>query len=122
MQENKGTWPTVKKEDFGLEIIFPKFASATTKVTAIESFIWLCKLSNIMRDIANFHEKRRFDREWADKLVDETDVVPELAQVSRFSNQLKNWKEEYLKVSGEYIKSIRPGTSKMPSYVLIICK
>ncbi len=122
MQENKGTWPPVKKEDFGLEIIFPKFTTTTTKVTAIESFIWLCKLSNIMRDVANFHEKRRFDREWADKIVDETDVVPELAQVSRFSNQLKNWKEEFLKISGEYIKSIRPGTSKMPSYVLIICK
>jgi len=92
------------------------------KRTTIDSFIWLCKLSDIMRDIAVFQEKKRFDREWSNTLLNSAAIIPEASQVSQFENRLKNWKEEYVKVNGDYIRTLRPGTSKMPNYVLIICE
>jgi hypothetical protein len=42
--------------------------------------------------------------------------------VSQYDGQLRDWREEYLKLNGEYINSLRPGCSKMPNYVLIICE
>lgn len=88
----------------------------------IDSFIWLCKLSDIIRDIAVFHEKSRFDREWCGSLISSAAVITEASQVSQFDGQLRNWKEEYLEVNSEYLNSSRPGSPKMPCYVLIICE
>jgi hypothetical protein len=75
-----------------------------------------------MRDIAVFHEKKRFDREWSDTRINRAVIIPEANQVSDFDRRLRNWREEYLKVNNEYVKSLRPGSSKMPNYVLIICE
>jgi hypothetical protein len=102
--------------------MFPKFTNVKTKRMLVDSFIWLCKLSDIMRDIAVFHERTRFDREWTDGLINRAALIPEANQVQQFDSQLRNWKEEYLKVNGEYVRSLRPGTSKFPNYVLIICE
>jgi hypothetical protein len=88
----------------------------------IDSFIWFCKLSDIIRDIAVFHEKKRFDREWSGGLVSSTTILAEEIQVSKFDTQLSDWKEEFLKSNGEYIKSVVPGSPKMPNYLLIICE
>jgi hypothetical protein len=122
IHEAKSTWPIVNEADFGLEVMFPKFMIARTKRTMIDSFIWLCKLSDIMRDIAVFHEKKRFDREWSNSLIGSATILAEELQVSQFHIQLRDWKEGYLKLNGEYIKSLTPGSSKMPNYVLIICE
>jgi len=122
IQEAKSTWPIVSDADFGLEVMFPKFTNVKTKRTLVDSFIWLCKLSDIMRDIAVFHERKRFDREWSDGLINRATLIPEANQVQQFDSQLRSWKEEYLKVNGEYVKSLRPGIPKFPNYVLIICE
>ena len=122
IQEAKSAWPIVSETDFGLEVMFPQFMTVKTKRAVIDSFIWLCKLSDIMRDIAVFHERKRFDREWSDNIIDRATIMPEASRVSQFDSQLRNWREEYLKVSSEYITSLKPGTSKMPNYVLMICE
>ena len=122
IHEAKKTWPIVSESDFGREVMFPRFMTVKAKRTTIDSFIWLCKLSDIMRDIAVFQEKKRFDREWSNTLLNSAAIIPEASQVSQFENRLKNWKEEYVKVNGDYIRTLRPGTSKMPNYVLIICE
>ena len=122
IHEAKSAWPMVSEADFGLELMFPQFATVKTKRTVIDSFIWLCKLSDIMRDIAVFHEQKRFDREWSDNIISRATIIPEASRVSQFDSQLQNWREEYLKVSGEYITSLKPGSSKMPNYVLMICE
>ena len=122
IHEAKTTWPFVTEADFGLEVMFPKFTTAKTKRTMIDSFIWFCKLSDIIRDIAVFHEKKRFDREWSGGLVSSTTILAEEIQVSKFDTQLSDWKEEFLKSNGEYIKSVVPGSPKMPNYLLIICE
>ena len=122
IHEAQSTWPIISEADFGLEVMFPKFTNVKTKRTLVDSFIWLCKLSDIMRDIAVFHERTRFDREWTDGRIDRATLILEANQVQQFDSQLKNWKEEYLKANGEYVRSLRPGTSKFPNYVLIICE
>jgi hypothetical protein len=122
IHEAKSTWPIVSETDFGLEAMFPKFITVKTKRTMIDSFIWICKLSDIIRDIAVFHEQKRFDREWFDGLIGSAATLAEEIQVSQFDSQLRDWKEEYLKLNGEYINSLRPGNSKFPNYVLIICE
>lgn len=94
----------------------------TTKKATIDAFIWLCKLSDIIRDIAVFHERNRFDRKWSDGLIDKAHIMPELNQVSQFDCELKIWREGYLKVNGTYINLAKPGFSKMPNYTLIINK
>ena len=75
-----------------------------------------------MRDIAVFHEGKRFDREWSGGPIDRATLAAEATQVQQFDSQLRDWKEAYLRVSGEYIGSLSPGTSKFPNYVLIICE
>jgi hypothetical protein len=108
--------------DFGREVMFPQFMTVKTKRTMIDSFIWMCKLSNTIRDIAVFHEKKRFDREWSDGHISNATILAEEVLVSQYDGQLRDWREEYLKLNGEYINSLRPGCSKMPNYVLIICE
>lgn len=120
IHEAKSTWPIVTEADFGPEAMFPKFMTVKRKRAVLQSFIWWCSLSDIVRDIAVFQEKKRFDREWSDSLTTEAAIVSELAQVSQFDNRLKSWKEGYLQVNSDYINSIKPGTSKLPNHVLII--
>lgn len=122
LQEAKSTWPVVDKSDFGLEVMFPKFISVDTKRAMIDSFIWLCKLSDIMRDLSVFHESNRFDREWSDSHIDGAAIMPELTKVSGFDSRLRSWEDGYRKINGEFIKSFIPGQCKMPNYVLIINK
>lgn len=100
--------------------MFPRYMDAKTKRTVLEAFICLCDLSDIVRDVAVFHEENSFDREWSGGLIDKAAIVPEITQVSQFDNRLKNWKEGYLKLAGEYIKSILPRSCRMPNYLLII--
>jgi hypothetical protein len=120
IQEVKVSWPVVDVTDFGLEVMFPKFVDVKAKRAAIEAFIWLCKLSDIIRDVAVFHERNCFHRTWSGSLIDKAALMPELNQVSQFDCRLKNWKEGYLKVNGDYIRSPKPNMSKMPNYVQII--
>jgi hypothetical protein len=120
IQENKSTWPIITEADFGPEVMFPKFMTVKRKQAVLQSFIWWCSLSDIIRDIAVFQEKKRVDQERSDGLVTEAAVISELAQVSRFDNRLRTWKKGYLQVSSDYIRSMKPGTSKLPNHVLII--
>ena len=122
IHETKTTWPLVTEADFGLEVMFPRFTTIRTKKILIQSFIWLCKLSDTMRDIAVFHEQTRFDREWSNNCVDQAKIMFEASQVSQFDSLLRSWRGEYLKVNGEYIASLRVGTSKFSNYVLVICE
>ena len=122
IHEAKSSWPLVTEADFGLEVMFPKFITVKTKKSLIQAFIWLCKLSDVMRDIAVFHEQTRFDREWSGKRIDQAKIMSEASRVSQFDTQLRSWREEYLKVNGEYIASLKVGTSKFPNYVLMICE
>ena len=122
IHEARSTWAVSSEKAFGLEVMLPKFINIKTKRTLINSFIWLCKLSDIMRDIAVFHEGKRFDREWSGKPIDKATLTAEATQVQQFDSQLRDWKEAYLRVSGEYIGALSPGTSKFPNYVLIICE
>jgi hypothetical protein len=122
IQETKSTWPTINKYAFGLELMFPRFMDIMTKEAMIEAFIWLCKLSDIIRDIAVFQERNRFDRKWSDSRIDKEDIMPEFNQVSQFDCQLKSWREGYLEVIGNYINSPKPGFCKVPNYALIINK
>jgi hypothetical protein len=102
--------------------MFPKFMNTETKRAMIDSFIWLCKLTDIMRDIAVFHESNRFDREWSDSRMDGTSIMPELTKVSEFDSRLRNWEEGFRKINGDFIKSPVAGRCKMPNYVLIMNK
>jgi Fungal specific transcription factor domain len=120
IQEAKSTWPLVEVSDFGLEVMFPKYVDVKTKRAVIDAFIWLCKLSDIIRDVAIFHENNSFGREWSDSRIERAEIVPEITQVTQFDNQLKNWREGYLKINGEFVKSLIPRLTKMPNYVLII--
>ena len=120
IQEAKSIWPLVNISDFGLEVMFPRFMDAKTKRTTLEAFICLCDLTDIIRDIAVFHENNSFDREWSGGLIDKASIVPQITQVSQFDNRLKNWKEVYLKLAGDYIKSLIPRSCRMPNYVLIV--
>ena len=120
IQEAKSTWPIVDLADFGLEAMFPKFTDVKAKRAVIEAFIWLCKLSDILRDVAVFHEKNYFARSWTGAGMDKDAIMPELNQVSEFDSRLNDWKEGYLEINGDCIRSPRPSASKMPNYVMII--
>lgn len=120
IQEAKSNWPLVEVSDFGLEVMFPRFVDVKTKRAVIDSFIWLCKLSDIIRDVAIFHENNSFGREWSDSRIERADIVPEISQVTQFDNRLKKWREGYLKVNGDFIKSLVPRCPRMPNYVLLV--
>jgi hypothetical protein len=122
IQEAKATWPLVDIPDFGLEVMFPRFTDVKMKRTALEAFINLCDLTDIIRDVAVFHENNSFDREWSGGIIDKASIVPEITQISQFDNRLKNWKEGYLKIAGDYIKTLIPRSSRMPNYILIVCE
>jgi hypothetical protein len=122
IQEVKGVWPALKETDFGLEAVFPRFIDAETERQMIHTFIWLCKLTDVMRDIAVFHENNRFDREWSDGQVDEATIMPTLTRVSQFDGLLRNWKAGYLKAYGYLITTPVPGRCKMPNYILVIAE
>jgi hypothetical protein len=120
IQESKSSWPVVSVSDFGLEVMFPRFMDAKTKRTVLEAFIWMCELTDIIRDVAVFQENNSFDREWSGGFLDKAQFVPEITQVSQFDNRLKNWKEGYLKITGDYIKSLMPRSCRLPNYALIV--
>lgn len=122
IQEMKEVWPVVKQTDFGLEVIFPRFIDAETKRAMIDAFIWLCKLTDVMRDIAVFHENNRFDREWSGGHVNGATIMPSLTRVSQFDGILRNWKTGYQKAYGYLITTPVPGRCKMPNYILVIAE
>ena len=122
IHEAKSSWPIISEADFGLEVMFPQFITVKTKRSTIDAFIWLCKLSDIMRDIAVFQEEKRFDREWSDSLINQASIMGEASRVLQFDSQLRNWREEYLKVNSQYITALKPGSPKIPNYVLMICE
>ena len=122
IQEVKAVWPVVKQIDFGLEVMFPRFIDTETKHAMIDAFIWLCKLTDIMRDIAVFHETNRFDREWAGGHASEATVVPSLTRVSQFDGLLRNWKTGYQEAYDYLITTPVPYRCKMPNYILVIAE
>ena len=122
LQEAKSTWPLISISDFGLEVMFPRFTDAKAKRVVLEAFICLCDLTDIIRDVAVFHENNSFDREWSGGLIDKAAIIPEITQVSQFDNRLKHWKEGYLKITGDYIKSLLPRSCRIPNYLLIVCE
>jgi hypothetical protein len=92
------------------------------KRTCLEAFICHCDLSDIVRDVALFHETNSFDREWSGGVIDKASIVPEITQVSQFDNRLKHWKEAFLKLTGDYIKALAPRSCRIPNYVLIVAE
>lgn len=83
----------ISELDFGLEATSPLYTDIQSKRIAIMSFIWLCKLSEIMAAIAVFQRKNRFSRDWdADGIGISTS---ELEQVSVFDQDLKDWKDAF---------------------------
>jgi hypothetical protein len=120
IQEARSTWPLVSISDFGLEIMFPRFMDTKTKRTSLEAFISLCDLTDIIRDVALFQETNSFNREWSGGVLDKAAIVPEITQVSQYDNRLKHWKEDYLKLAGDYIKALPPRSCRVPNYVLLV--
>jgi hypothetical protein len=77
------------ERDLGVEVILPQFTSVPRKRAHFALFIMLCKLSNIMEDIAVFQRTVKFSYAWNNGAT----VGPqELQSVMAFDQALKSWR------------------------------
>jgi hypothetical protein len=83
----------ITEKDFGLEAQRPYYTDLKSKRVAMVSFIWFCKLSNIMASIAIFQRQNKFSRDWNGE--NSKDSSSELDQVRQFDRELETWRDEF---------------------------
>jgi hypothetical protein len=86
------TPPLPTEADFGLDAVLPYYTTVSTKRKLIRLFSMLCKLSNVMEDIAFFQRNTRFSKQWDFKGSDL--VRQEMGLVVEFECRLKAWKAD----------------------------
>jgi len=77
--------------DFSIEATEPSFLDLPSKRLAMLSFVWLCRLSEIMARIAHFQRQFRFSLEW-NGTVDVSSGSEEIYDLDR---QLDEWRSNF---------------------------
>ncbi|KAH7409041.1 hypothetical protein BKA64DRAFT_664044 [Cadophora sp. MPI-SDFR-AT-0126] len=79
------------KRDFGIEAMDSSFVELSLKHLAILSFVWFCRLSEIMARIANFQRQFRFSLEWNGAV----DGPSGFAEIYELDRQLGQWRSSF---------------------------
>lgn len=122
LQEVEQSFGMVEEADFGLELAFPRHIDIHSKRDSIACFVKLCELSDVVKEIAVFHENLRFEREWSDSFATREAIVPELAKVAHLENQLREWKQTFQTCFSTSQPPISAGSSILPLYTVMICE
>jgi hypothetical protein len=91
LHKSNAKTPLLNERDFGLEVMFPRYVSVAGKKGQVVLFIMLCKLSNIMEDIAVFQRTVKFSDAWDN---DENVGPQEIESVVVFDQALKSWRRD----------------------------
>ncbi|KAI9743670.1 MAG: hypothetical protein M1818_002986 [Claussenomyces sp. TS43310] len=78
------------EKDFGLEVLFPGYTSEVAKKEHVSLFILLCRLSNIMENVAIFQRNACFARDWSKTSASLT--PQEVKYVAGFERELRSWR------------------------------
>ncbi|KAH8803134.1 hypothetical protein F5884DRAFT_861470 [Xylogone sp. PMI_703] len=95
----------ITESDFGPEAKFPAFTDLPSKKSAMLTFIWFCKLSKIMANIAVAQRKHRFSRDWSGDEVGNTES--ELVEVNKLDAELQCWLQDFENAAAEVTKLIK---------------
>lgn len=83
----------ITENDFGLEAKYPSYTDLRMKKVTMLAFMWLCKLSLIMEELAIIQRRTKFARDWdGDKAEN---IVPALEELNRVHQELKDWIKEF---------------------------
>jgi hypothetical protein len=83
----------VTARDFGPEANVPSYSSVQSKQTSILAFIWFCKLSGIMEELAIMQRRHRFAKDWDGDRAE--NITPELDQVKSLHRKLQTWLADF---------------------------
>ncbi|RFU30621.1 hypothetical protein B7463_g5723, partial [Scytalidium lignicola] len=83
----------ITESDFGSEANYSSFTDLSSKKSAMLTFIWFCKLTKIMANIAVAQRKHKFSRDWNGDAVGNT--ASELEEVNKLDVELNSWLEEF---------------------------
>jgi hypothetical protein len=108
----------IKVEDFGLESVFPRFMLPASKNAMMSTFIWFCRLSDIMMAVTIFLKGKSAD--WQHGMKDFAMPVDEIHQVRAFEAQLEGWRQAYQNECGYPMSQNLPGYCKMQLYTMDI--
>lgn len=83
------------EEDFGLESKFPQYSELNMKIVNMLAFIWLCKLSRVMKELAAIQRRTKFARDWGGDGDRQRNIAPEIEELRCLHKELKLWCEEF---------------------------
>lgn len=110
--------------DFGLKATVYVVPEIQSRQIATLSFIWLCKLSEIMAAIAVFQQRTRFSREWNGESIGSS--ISELDEVIVFDREIRKWKDDFetdvLEVIGDHSVKDNEDVPIPVSILRIVCK
>ena len=100
--------PLPRSEDFGLEAVCPKFSDNKAKSDMIDTFISLCHLSEIMKEVVlAFRERVKLTKKRPHMVRRQTFGPEGLYRIFALDGKLISWRLEYNKV-------LSRTTSRMP--------
>jgi len=106
------------ERDFGLEVLFSTDSTARLKRQQVVMFVLLCKLSDIMEEIALFQRNVTFFRDW--NVETQRISREEVSQVIKLEQELKSWRAELDRVTVDRVQR-RTKRSRIPFiYILRI--
>jgi hypothetical protein len=106
------------ERDFGLEVLFSTDSTARLKRQQVVMFVLLCKLSDIMEEIALFQRNVTFFRDWS--VETQRISKEEVRQVIKLEQELKSWRAELDRVTVDRVQR-RTKQSRIPFiYILRI--
>lgn len=90
------------ESDFGMEATSPSYFDFRTKQITMTAFIWFCKLSTIMEEMAVIQRKNKFAKDWSG--TDVYDMVQGLQEANRTHMKLISWLTEFEGIMSETFK------------------
>lgn len=83
----------IEETDFGIEERCPQYSDIRTKRVNMLAFMWLCKLSRIMEELAVIQRRTKFARDWEGNKME--NIMPELKELNCLHQELKSWLHEF---------------------------
>jgi hypothetical protein len=84
--------PFPAKEDFRMDNILSRYTPVARKREMVDLFLFLCKLSIIMEDVAVFQRSVRYSQLWDADNWDLT--LEEIERVMQLERMLNTWKDD----------------------------
>lgn len=118
LQEVENLRGIIGEGDFGLEATFPSHMTVQSKRKSIAIFIWLCKLSNIMAELAHFQRGIQFERDWNTSGTGGSITESEFHQVLTFDKRLHSWRKDFEAVVKASSRGPPPDDNNTGVYIL----